>query len=132
MMNSSLPSPSKLLYSGETWHESQSFPGVRFAVRGMSLGARLTLTERLGDLLRRHEFLRAGDVLEDTEASLAELLVRRLYLEWGLVTIDGLLINGLDATADLLIENGPEDLSNEIVNVIRANLELSEAERKNF
>ena len=131
MMNSSSHSRNKLQYSSESWHDSQSFPGVRFAINKISLGARLALTEQLGALLRQHEFLRAGDSLENTEASLADLLVRRLYLEWGLLQIDGLLIDGSPATVELVIESGPEGLSNEIVAAIRANLELSEEERKN-
>ena len=131
MMNCLSHSPSHLHYSSEEWHESVAFPGVRFAINRISLGSRLTLNERLRDLLTKYEFLKAGDALDNTEASLADLMVRRLYLEWGLISIEGLLINGIEASIRTLIDFGPESLSNEIIDAIRSCLELSEQERKN-
>ncbi len=131
MMNSLSHSHSQLHYSSEEWHNSVTCNGVRFATARLSLGSRLSLTERLRDLLTRYEFLRAGDLLDQTEADLADLLVRRLYLEWGLVAIEGLVINGSAATVQSLIDLGPEALGNEIVEVIRESLELSVLERKN-
>ncbi len=131
MMNFLSRSPENLRYLSETWYDSQLYPGVRFAINRMSLGSRITLTEKLLALIQRNEFLRAGDSLENTEANLADLLVRRLYLEWGLAGVQGLMIDGDEATAELLIESGPEALSDEIVAAIRAQLELSGEERKN-
>jgi hypothetical protein len=131
MMNCSLHSPDGIGYLSAEWHDSQCMAGVRFATSKMSLGRRLALTERLRELFLRYEFLKAGDAFESTEAALADLLVRRLYLEWGLVDVEGLAIDGSEATVQLLIEQGPEALSNEIVAIIRAGLELSEEERKN-
>ena len=98
----------------------------------MSLGQRIEMAERIQVLSSKYEFLKAGDALEKAEAHLAELLVRRLYLEWGLAVIEGLSIDGEKASVELLIEKGPELLGDEIVASIRAELELSEEERKNF
>ena len=57
--------------------------------------------------------------------------IDRLYLEWGLQAIDGLSIDGEAATPRLLIEQGPESLTREIVARIRGECHLSEDERKN-
>ncbi len=130
-MNSSLPLHNAVRYSSETWHDSKIFPGVRFSTARISLGGRLALTERLRELFHRYEFLRAGDFADQTEASYADLLAQRLYLEWGLVHLQGLLIDGEEASVERLVQHGPETLSAEIVQAIREGLELSEHERKN-
>ncbi len=118
-------------YTTVNWHESQVMPGVRYAVRRISLAQRIDLTSRARELTRRYEFLAAGDAAEQLEASLADLLTRRLYLEWGLDEIRDLTIDGEAATTEMLVEKGPESLSNEIVAAIQAELSLSEQERKN-
>lgn len=125
-------SPEPVGYSSLTWRESQKVPKVRYALRRVSLGQRIELTRRVRDLSLKYEFLRAGDTAEQTEASLADLLARRVYLEWGLCEIEGLEINGQPATAELLAEHGPEELSTEIVEDIRRELSLSNDETKNF
>jgi hypothetical protein len=79
----------------------------------------------------RHEFLRAGDSEDKLEASLAELLVRKLYLEWGLAEISGLKIDGGAASTQDLVERGPESLTDEITEAVQNELTLSEEERKN-
>ncbi|MFL6546033.1 MAG: hypothetical protein ACJ8LM_12750 [Candidatus Udaeobacter sp.] len=71
-------------------------------------------------------------LLEQTEAALADLLAKKLYLEWGLAQIDGLTIDGNPAGVELLISKGPELLCDEIVAKIRAEIGLTEEERKNF
>jgi hypothetical protein len=118
-------------YSSVVWQHSSTYKNVRYAVRRISLGQRIEMAERIQALSSKYEFLKAGDALEKAEAHLAELLVRRLYLEWGLVVIEGLSIDGEKASVELLIEKGPELLCDEIVTSIRAQLELSEDERKN-
>ena len=79
----------------------------------------------------RHEFLRAGETEDKLEASFGELLVRKLYLEWGLADISGLTIDGKAATAQELIERGPELLTEEITDAVHREFALSEEERKN-
>jgi hypothetical protein len=83
------------------------------------------------ELTLRYEFLRAGDAAEQLEATLSDLLVRKLYLEWGLAAIEGLCIDGQSATIASTIESGPESLADEIVAAIRAESGLSDDERKN-
>jgi hypothetical protein len=119
-------------YSSLLWHESQAAKGVRFATRRISLFQRIELTKRARELTIRYEFLKSGEASDQLEAALSDLLVRKLYLEWGLVKLEGLSIDEQHATTDLLIEKGPEDLSDEIIAVLKAELGLSEEERKNF
>ncbi len=115
-----------------TWHASQSLPGVRFAIRQVSLAGRIELMTSMRSLVEKNEFLRAGDSLDQTDAAISDLLARKLYLEWGLREIAGLNIDGKSANVYRLIDSGPESLCSEIVDSIRMSLELSETERKNF
>jgi hypothetical protein len=131
MMKFILLSHKSQRYQSLLWLESNHIPGVRYAIRKISLGQRLELAKRAHELSLKHEFLRAGNVAEKLEASLTDLLVARLYLEWGLAQIEGLEIDGKPATPEMLITSGPEMLANEILHSIRSQLELSEDERKN-
>ncbi|MBV8553388.1 MAG: hypothetical protein JOY54_18990 [Acidobacteriaceae bacterium] len=126
------PSPRSCSYSTVVWQESSVLPGVRFAVRRSSLSQRIELANRVRELTLRNEFLRAGDAADQLEASLADLLARRVYLQWGLAEIKGLSIDGLPAEVELAIEKGPEDLLEEAIGAIRSATGLSEDERKNF
>lgn len=132
MTKSTLPSPDTQEYASLLWRESATVAGVRFATRKMSLGQRIDLTKQVRELTLRHDFLRAGDAMDNLEAVLGDLLSRRLYIEWGLAHIEGLTIDGAKATPELLILNGPEELAGEIANSIISDLHLSEEERKNF
>ncbi len=113
------------------WDDSRSLPGVRFAVRKASLLQRIELTSRIKELTLHHEFLKAGEIPDQLDATMADLLVRRLYLEWGLDQVSGLRIDGVPATVESLVERGPEPLLEEILTAIKAELDLSEEERKN-
>jgi hypothetical protein len=106
-------------------------PNVRFALRKISLANRLDLMHQVRELCLRHDFLRSGDAAQQAEATLAELLVKRLFLEWGLTAIQGLTIDGKPATVDAVVRSGPEDLSQEIFDQIHQELGLTEQERKN-
>jgi hypothetical protein len=111
--------------------ESESFAGVEFSIRKVSLLQRIELVAKVRELTLNHEFLRAGDPKDQLEATISELLVQRLYLEWGVVDLRGLTIDGEAASVQLLIERGPEALAAEISGAIRTHLEFSETERKN-
>lgn len=113
------------------WHESSTHPGVRYAIRGVSLSSRMELVQKTREVSMKHEFLRAGDVPDQLEASLSDLLVGKIYLEWGLVAVRGLRIDGRAADPSTLIQYGPETLSNEIIETIKGHLCLTENERKN-
>ena len=78
------------------------------------------------------EFLEAGeDAREKLEAAVLAAEIDRAYLEWGLVAIEGLEIDGEAATPAALIGRGPLDLATEILARIKAECGLSEDERKN-
>ncbi len=131
MMKSLLPLHREAEYVSVVWRQSSYLEQVSFAVRRPSLGQRIDLTSRVRELSLKHEFLKAGDTSDQLEASLSELMVRRLYVEWGLSEIRGLKIDGEQASASTLIERGPEALIEEIVAAIKAESGLSEDERKN-
>ena len=112
--------------------ESREIPGVQYTIRSVSLAQRIELTKSVRELCLKHEFLKAGDAADHMESWLADLLVRKLYLEWGLAEISGLRIDGKPATVEALIAKGPESLSDEIIESIKSELGLTEDERKNF
>ena len=112
--------------------DSKAAPGVRFAIYRISFGRRMELSRRVREISRKAEFLEAGTELhEKIEANILAQEIDAMYLQWGLVKIDGLIIDGEVATAVQLLEKGPEDLAREVVGAIKAQFGLSEAERKN-
>lgn len=113
------------------WQTSRELPEVRFAVREPSLQNRIDLTRQLHELTLRNDFLASGKEMEQLELALAELLVQKLLVEWGLAAIEGLYIDGKAATPNQLIESGPERLVAEIATAVRERCGLSEEERKN-
>jgi hypothetical protein len=125
-------SPKGTSYSSLSWHNSTTAAGVRFAIRRISLAQRLELNQRVRELTLRHEFLKGGSMTDQLEAACADLLVRKLYVEWGLAGLEGFSIDGQTATVELLIDKGPEDLVDEVVAAIQEEIGLSEEERKNF
>lgn len=134
---------------------SASMPGVRFTIRKISFGRRTELLRRVRELTRKIEFLEAGQGLdsrpegratevrdgsqavfgealgERAEAALLGREADRVYLEWGLVSVEGLEIDGEAATLEGLIASGPEPLCDEILRAIQAECGLSAEERKN-
>lgn len=113
------------------WHDSKTLPGARFAIRRVSLGARLELTSRARELALKHEFLRAGDAADQLEASLADLLVKQMYLEWGLHALEGVCVDGKKLCPAEVVKKAPEFFSDEVLDALRAELGLTEDERKN-
>jgi len=126
-----LPSRKQADYPSLLWHDSRVAGGVRYATRRVSLGQRIELTKKVRALSISNEFLRAGDAADQLEASLADLLVRKLYLEWGLAELTGLWVDDELGTVETLIEKGPEALATEISETIRDQLAITEEERKN-
>jgi hypothetical protein len=112
--------------------ESRAAPGVRFAIHRVSFGRRMELSRRIREISRKAEFLEAGTELhEKIEANILAQEIDSMYLQWGLVSVDGLLIDGERATAAQLLEKGPENLAREVVNAIKEQCGLSATERKN-
>ncbi len=106
--------------------------GVVFTIQRISLARRMELARRVLELSRQMEFHEAGAGIEDKiQGNILNFEIDRLYLQWGLVKLNGLTIDGADATAELLAEKGPEDLLREIVNAVKQQCGLSDSERKN-
>lgn len=114
------------------WFDSETRAGVRFRIARMSVGRRIELARRIREVGRRLEFLEGGsDVRDKLDAAVLKGEIDRAYLEWGLEAIEGLKIDGEEATPELAIEKGPADLAAEILAKIRGECGLSETERKN-
>lgn len=129
-MNSTLPSPKS--YDSRFKVESRTYPGVRFTLRRMSFGGRLELLKDLRDLAQRAEFSAAGQSPDDKlAAALLEGEVRRRQIRWGLLSLEGLEIDGVAAGVEQLLESGPEELVTEVQALVRAQMGLNEEERKN-
>jgi hypothetical protein len=112
--------------------ESSVAPGVSFTVARMSFDRRTELMRRVRELARRMEFLEASPAPgERMDAGLLRAEIDRLFLEWGLRSVQGLLLDGEEATPRLLAESGPEDLFQEALAAVKQEAGLSESERKN-
>ncbi len=122
-------------YESELRQESAAMPGVRYTIRRVSFGRRAELVRQAREITGRMEFLEAApdkrDVVEKMDANLLANELEQLYLRWGLAKIEGLRIDGEEATVESLIERGPEALAREIAAAVRGQLGLSEEERKN-
>ncbi len=112
--------------------QSAVFPEVKYTIRRISFHGRLQLTRMIGELLGRLQFHAAGTSIEDrAAASQVAGEIDRLYLEWGLLSIAGLTIDGGPCEPDAVIERGPEELCAEVVAAIKRECTLSADERKN-
>ena len=121
-----------LRWESTAWHESGEFPGVRYEVARPSLMRRAELTRRVRDLVERAQCHAASESPEERlSATILQLEADRVYVEWGLVSIEGLLIDGVAATTEALLDRGPEALCREIAERVRRESALSEDERKN-
>lgn len=119
-------------YSSTNWFEAETSSGVRYALARMSFGRRLELARLIREIARRAEFLEAGqDPREKLEAAVVNSEVDLAYLDWGLLKIEGLTIDGAAATPESVIARGPVALTKEILERIKAESGLSENERKN-
>jgi hypothetical protein len=124
--------------SGEGRHESsrliksERFAGVRYRIARISFGRRTELIRRIRDLARQMDYHSAGESVQDKiEAVLLGREIERLYVNWALMDIEGLRIDGEPATPSTLIDRGPEELVREISRAIQGECSLSEEERKN-
>lgn len=107
-------------------------PGVTFTVSRMSYGRRVELMRQVRELAGKVEFLESGGTPADKmDAALLSSEINRLYVTWGLRGLRGLTLDGIEATPQLLVENGPEELFHEALEAVRAQTGLSEPERKN-
>jgi len=122
----------RVSHESGTWFEAESYAGVRYRVRRISVARKIELTRKIREIGRGLEFLEAsGDAREKLEAAVLVGEIDRAYLEWGLECVEGLAIDGEVANPAALIEKGPMELSAEILGRIKAECGLGEAERKN-
>ena len=128
----SVPQNGALHYDSVVVIDSKVAPGVKFAIHRVSFGRRMELSRRVREISRKAEFLQASaDLHEKIEANILAQEIDAMYLQWGLVRVDGFIIDGEPATAAQLLDKGPEDLAREVVIAIKEQCGLSEAERKN-
>ncbi len=84
------------------------------------------------DLTRKIEFLTAGDKAEEAmDAALLRAEIERTYLDWGLLAVEGLKVDGVDATLETFVAKGPEDVVREALTAVRMETGLTEEARKN-
>jgi hypothetical protein len=119
-------------YESAAWFDSLTRPGVRYQVARVSFGRRIELARRIREIGRKLEFLEAAtDARDRLDATLLAAEIDRAYLEWGLARVEGLKIDGEDATPETLVARGPVNLAAEILARIKSECGLNEAERKN-
>jgi hypothetical protein len=119
-------------YASEKRIESKALPGVCFTIARMSFGRRIELTQQIWELAGKAEHLVAGgDVRVKRVAALVAAEIDRIYLRWGLRQIEGLTVDGAQATAELVVMQGPEALCREVVAAIKAECGLTVEEAKN-
>jgi hypothetical protein len=121
-----------MTYESAVVVESATIQGVRYRVARMSFGRRVELMRRIRELAGRREFCEAGEDPKDRmEAALLQAEIDRIYLQWGLLAVEGLEVDGMAATPEMLAEAGPEEVFREALAAVRTQTGLSEAERKN-
>ena len=119
-------------YESVSWFDAESAKGVRYAVARISFGRRIEFARRMREIGRKAEFLAAGDdAREKLEAAVVSAEIDRAYLDWGLVDVAGLIIDGEVANPAALIEKGSIELAGEILARVKAEWSLSGDERKN-
>lgn len=119
-------------YETTVWFDARTVAGARFAIARVSFGRRIELARRIREIGQKAEYLEAGnDSREKLEAAVLSAEIDRAYLEWGLVAVEGLTIDGEAATPRTLIEKGPVELAMEALGRIKSECGLSEDERKN-
>lgn len=122
-----------MTYESTVRVELKTAPGVELTLRRMSFSRRLELTAALKDLLGRIEFAAAGkaSVVQEAEVALLRGQVDREYVRWGVAAVEGLAVDGEPADVQVLLDQGPEELVRETVELVRREAGLSEEERKN-
>jgi hypothetical protein len=98
----------------------------------MSFDRRIDLARRIREVASRADYLDAGkNPGEKVAAALLAAEVDRIYFDWGLVSVEGLVVDGEPATPARLLASGPEDLVREALSLIKAECGLTEEEQKN-
>lgn len=132
MTKLSWPSGSQMRYDSTREVESCALPGVLFRIRKMSFGRRLEFARRVREFSHRLEFLQAGEsAVDKLESAAITAEIDQMYLDWGLVSVRGLWIDGGEADARSVGAAGPEDFCREVIAAIKRECFLYEEDRKN-
>jgi hypothetical protein len=119
-------------WESRIWFDAEAMEGVRYEIVRVSFGRRIELARRIREIGRKMEYLEAGsDARETLEATVLAAEIDRAYLEWGLVSVEGLEIDGAVATPETLVDRGPVELAVEILGRIKSECGMTEDERKN-
>jgi hypothetical protein len=125
-------SPSVKGWESRIWFNAEAMDGVRYEIVRVSFGRRIELARRIREIGRKMEYLEAGsDARETLEATVLAAEIDRAYLEWGLIAVEGLEIDGVAATPETLVDRGPVELAMEILGRIKSECGMTEDERKN-
>ncbi|MGA2145843.1 MAG: hypothetical protein ABSH49_12870 [Bryobacteraceae bacterium] len=122
-----------MTYESERVVESKAAVGVRFRVARVSFIRRMELMREVRELARRKEFLEGGQSAEERmDGALLQGEIDKLFVKWGLRAVEGLRLDGEEATLELLAEKGPEGLFREALEAVRTEVGLTPDERKNW
>lgn len=138
-------------FESKITHESRTVPGVKFTVRRLNvvqrakrdaplLQQRVRLTEidhRLRSLpeipVDGHDPFGPDRAALNVELQdLENLHFRPAYLRAGLISVEGIEIDGAPVTAQTLIESGPDDLIIEIYNACMSASEMNAVQQGNL
>ena len=116
-----------------TWqYVSKTFPGVTVRLKRISFSKRSELTREIAPLAARTKALSASALSEElAEAAALRRTIAGLVLDWGLLEVSGLTIDGVPAKKETLINEGPEELTIEVLQQLQRQISLSEEEIKN-
>jgi hypothetical protein len=119
-------------YDSTVWFDSTARAGVRLGIVRVSFGRRIELARRIREIGRRAEYLEASSEPRDQlEATVLAAEIDRAYLDWGLIGVEGLEIDGAAATPKTLIEAGPVEVAAEALARIKSECGITDDERKN-
>lgn len=113
-------------------HQSRVCPGVKVTLKRISFWRRSELMKRLAPILAKARAIASSNDAEDLSSSgMLRREISQILLEWGIVEVSGLRIDGAQATKATLLTDGPEELVLEIFGELQRQLSLNESERKN-
>lgn len=119
-------------YRSTVEYRSQLYPDVTVTLKRVSFSRRNDLTRLLAPLAAKARSLAASTNDKDVaEASMVRREMARLVLEWGIVDVAGIHVDGAPITKQLLLEDGPEELPMEILGELQRQISLDEEQRKN-
>jgi hypothetical protein len=119
-------------YESAVWFDSKAREGVRLGIVRVSFGRRIELARRIREIGRKAEYLEASSEPRDKmEAAVMAAEIDRAYLDWGLIGVEGLEIDGVAATAKTLIDAGPVEVAAEALARIKSECGITDDERKN-